>query len=278
MVNDKTLTPSGRVGWYLRKLWLGSQTKMARDTGLSQAAISKVVLGRRNPGRQFLLAVAGHPLVNGAWLLSGVGEPLLQSGGESGAGELMLPLVTRLLPGPVDQLRDRLSEAFVPVLRGDFAATRYWYRISHDDQVDDRLIAGDILLVETDRSWLRRPERLKDVWCAVVPAPEAKPRLGWVDKYKAEMGVIVRPWSEPASSNAPRVTPRVDLPRRALKRKPVPANDVDANTVGPSPMSPVEPKQGATLKRETARPAHEGLPLSAVVGVVVLMQRRWAWW
>lgn len=203
-------TPSGRVAWYLRKIWSGSQTRMAADTGLTQAAISKVVLGRRNPGRRFLLAVAGHPLVNGSWLLSGIGDPLLQPGMEGASGELMLPLAERLLPGPVEEHRDYLSGAFIPVFRQDFAASRYWYRIGDADQGLPDLVAGDLLLLESDSSvWTEDPRYARGRICAVcVRGPRSDAiRLGVVENNEPKLTIklsgdasereAIAKWSKP---------------------------------------------------------------------------------
>src|SRR5688572_1182116 len=89
-------TPAERLQFVLRKIWGGSQTRMARDTGISQSAISNVVTGRQQPGRHILAAVASHPLIDAAWLLTGVGMPIVGTA----ADEPVLPITRALFEGP----------------------------------------------------------------------------------------------------------------------------------------------------------------------------------
>lgn len=60
------------VLWYA---WGNSQTRMAAAIGVSQSVISHVIVGRQQPGRKLLAAIAKSRLVNSLWLLTGEGEP-----------------------------------------------------------------------------------------------------------------------------------------------------------------------------------------------------------
>src|SRR5579871_395640 len=71
-------TPGGRVRWLLVNLWNNNRLSMSQAVGVSHAVIHKVASRKQEPGRRFLAAIAGHPKVNPAWLLTGDGTPLLQ--------------------------------------------------------------------------------------------------------------------------------------------------------------------------------------------------------
>lgn len=66
-----------RIDWLLQKLWAGSQSRMAGETGVSQSAISNVTTGRQQPGRKMLEKIAAVPVINLPWLLSGQGQPFI---------------------------------------------------------------------------------------------------------------------------------------------------------------------------------------------------------
>lgn len=158
-------TTAERLQFVLRKIWGGSQTRMARDTGISQSAISNVITGRQQPGRHILAAVASHPLVNAAWLLTGTGTPIV---GDA-ADEPMLPVTRALFEGPPDAHSDLLQSYFYPVPRRQFKATRYWFEIDEEhpyvSDAELKIAAGDKVLFETDRSsW---PQDVRGFPCIV---------------------------------------------------------------------------------------------------------------
>ena len=155
-----------RIGWLLKKVWQGSQTKMARDIGVSQSVISHVVVGRQEPGRKLLAAIASNPLVNSRWLITGEGEPLVAQFTEPGRRALYV--ATGLFEGLPEEHSECLGSMLEVPLRL-YRATRYWVEIPADcSLVSDnslKIAAGDLVLFEPDRhGW---PVDLKGHPCIV---------------------------------------------------------------------------------------------------------------
>lgn len=142
---------SDRFAFLLRKIWGGSQTRMASDCGISQSSISNVITGRQQPGRAILTAVAAHPLVNAQWLLTGAGTPL----GEF-AGASALSVAKTLFMGLPSQNRERLADYLLPVEQHLFSPSRYWFEVVagnpfvHDSDLS--IAIGDKILFEPDSS------------------------------------------------------------------------------------------------------------------------------
>ena len=245
MAND-TSTPSGRVAWYLKKLWLNSQTKMAGDTGLTQAAISKVVQGRRNPGRRFLLAVAAHPLVNAGWLLTGDGQPLTTADLGANSGELTLPISERLLGGPIDQWRSYLSPRRLAVTSHYFRDTRYFWVVNSNDFVQLNLLKDDVVLIETAPIWMEHSAQFSGHLCVV--------------QRSSNLELTIAPLHDDPAQQ-PAVAAQPVRHRRSLIRK------------GPAGAI----AKAVAAKAETAKPAPQpATRLETIVGLVVLQQREWA--
>ena len=170
-------TPGGRIAWLLQKIWRGSQSRMAADTGVSQSAVSNVATGRRAPGRKILATVSAHPLVNATWLLTGEGEPLVREEQPGHPGGHFCPVADCLLPGPPRDCRDQLTGQYRPVTAPDYTEYRYWLQIDTEDLVGQGLHRGDWLLLDTDGSWLQRPKVLVGQPCVVRTVDRAKPTL-----------------------------------------------------------------------------------------------------
>ena len=240
---DTPAEVSERVAWLLDKIWLGSQVRMAKETGISQGAISNVVRGKRPPGRSFLTAIARHPLVNIDWLLTGDGEPLLPSKG----GELMLPIVRQILPGSPANFQNLWSGEYTPATEADFGETRYWFFVPSDDKPLG-LHAGDLLLLETDRFWIEKPDMLLGGPCAVA-GNDSAPQL---------QGLRYDPTTKPEGKFAIRLTPEGE--RRRHRR--------------------VQPAGTGGLKKPPAK-SNAGtadgdrVPLRSIIAVGMLLQRRW---
>ena len=93
--NQKTVglsTVAERVDWFLQGVWQGSQSKMGRDIGVSQSAVSAIVTGARNPGNRFLAKLAAYPMINANWLLNGMGEPLVAEEQPGQGGRYFCPV------------------------------------------------------------------------------------------------------------------------------------------------------------------------------------------
>jgi len=142
-----------RVDLLLKKVWQGSQTKMARDIGVSQSVVSHVVVGRQEPGRKLLAAIASNPLVNPRWLITGEGEPLVAQFTEPGRRALYV--ATGLFEGLPEEHSECLGSMLEVPLRF-YRATRYWYEIPEGCPLVSssslKVAVGDLVLFEPDRN------------------------------------------------------------------------------------------------------------------------------
>lgn len=134
-------TPAGRVAIVCKDLFGDSPAEMAASTKVSLSALYNVLSGRRDPGRSMLLAIAQHPQVDAAWLLTG-----------KRAG---LPVALQPLPGSPRAYRRLLDGATHPVAESLSAPTRYWLALREKDlnelPAELSLHVGDLLLLETSK-------------------------------------------------------------------------------------------------------------------------------
>jgi hypothetical protein len=148
-------TETGRFLFLLNKIWAGSRTRMARDIGVTQSAISNVATGRQRPGRKILALLAAHPLVDPGWLLTGQGNPLMS---DAPVGEASLPIAAQPFNGlPMDH-PDALEASSYPVPKWLFRDSRYWSRVDAQSPFAEdgklRIAVGDMLLWEPDpKNW-----------------------------------------------------------------------------------------------------------------------------
>lgn len=152
------LTLRERIAWSHKKIWLGSQSQMARDLGVNQSSISMVLSGCRPPGRKLLLALAAHPLIDEGWILQGKGDPLRTKECEGNRANtapdnVLLPVSMIPLPGPLHD-HAAICCGVRPASASLASHTRYWYRLPADlpeGLFRSLFIApGDALLMETD--------------------------------------------------------------------------------------------------------------------------------
>lgn len=184
-------TPGGRVRWLLVNLWDGNRLALAQDVGVSHAVVNKVAARMQEPGRRLLAAIADHPKVNPAWLLTGQGTPLLQAADVESAPRAV-PVARQLLPGSPQQYAAQLSEdAFDH--RHLFLGSQYWLRLQPGQPIledpERGFLLGDFLLMETDRRRFPRERwlhgRLCVVWVPGEAGQEPTLRLGAVTFYPA---------------------------------------------------------------------------------------------
>ena len=164
-------TPSERLVYLLDKLWRGNRSAMAADCGCSQGAISHVATGRRQVGQRLLSLVAADSRVNGSWLLTGEGQPLLtMTFADRQACRLLIS--EQLLPTLNDQVRALLSGESVDVAEGAASPTRYAFRIPAGHVVltaeDAALRGGDLLVIETATETLVQQRELLDGRLVIV--------------------------------------------------------------------------------------------------------------
>src|SRR6266542_941217 len=141
------------------RIWKGNQAQMAKDLGVSPPVISRVLTGKQQPTGKLLAALLSrHPEVNLHWLLTGQGQPLLDSSAPAGGGRFR-PVVDDLLPGPPAEHSERLSGLGYPVADTFYSTTSYWYRVPPAAPMvtsSEKVATGDLMLIETDEKWTRR--------------------------------------------------------------------------------------------------------------------------
>jgi hypothetical protein len=165
-------TPGGRVEFVLREIYLGDQSQMAAETGMSQPQISLVVRGERSPGAKMLSALAKDPRLNRRWVLEGIGEPLAASGTvDQPVDRRNLPVASCLLPVSPQVNAGMLSGATFSVAESFCKKSRYFYKVQNTDpavRAGLDIKANDLLLFETDPSyWRPNLNVLLDKLCAI---------------------------------------------------------------------------------------------------------------
>lgn len=178
-----------RVKFLLDYHWAGSQRQMARDVGVSQGLISKIVNGQQGAGSHFLAALARQQGVNAEWLLRGEGPPL--SLPPKGAR----PISLGILPGsPLDHVQLLVGQHH-PVAETLDRESRYWLELQSSlpllRDVNLRLLPGDMLLMETDPAWTARLDFVEGRICGVrlyAGTPESTFVLGKV--YRDSLGLV----------------------------------------------------------------------------------------
>ena len=156
-----------RVAWLLNRIWAGSQSAMARDVGISQSTVSRVVSNQLDLSPRFLRLLAKDPRVNAAWIHEGVGQPLQ----ESTADDSTLPIFNRLLSAA------ELTSAAVPSAERQPVASelclpaRYFLRLNGSDAVVQPsahgLLAGDRMLFQAFAASPRAEDLSPGAYCAV---------------------------------------------------------------------------------------------------------------
>ncbi len=158
-----------RVQVLLEMQYAGNQRRLASAAGVSQALISMVVTGRQRPGRQLLEALGRLPGVDPAWVVRGIGQPLLPVTTDS------LPIAFALLPGPPSKHPELFTGLRHPVAADLRKESRYWLGIPAHSQLTTvnewKLLNGDLLLMETSGDATCRPELVLGKFCGVRLEP-----------------------------------------------------------------------------------------------------------
>ncbi len=154
-------------------IWRGSQSDMARDLGVPQPTISLVIRGAREPGRELLVALCRHPLIDPAWLMTGAGLQLPHHRPTGHGWEIVLPCTDRLLPGPPTENAHLLSGEQYCTTRSDARPSRYWHRVPEQSDflacADRTITLGDRLLLECNaRYWRGKLDALVGRPCVTI--------------------------------------------------------------------------------------------------------------
>ena len=158
-------TPAGRVAWLLEHRHGGSRSAMAKATGVSLTGLIKVVTGQQTPGRRLMEKIVQNTDVSPAWLFAGEGQPL------KGAA---LPVVAACLPGPPGGHEGLFTGEAVAGVADLYAPSRYLLKLGAAEPAvkgpGTRLLAGDLMLMETEQDTFPPDEQLDERW-AVVRLP-----------------------------------------------------------------------------------------------------------
>lgn len=178
------LSPAAsRLCQVLEVLYSGNCSKMAEAVDCSPSLLSRIAKGEREPGRNLLEKIGGLPKVNPAWILSGTGEPFLESKVRDGIVGSVLPIARVLFDGEPLANEPCLSGEFAPVAATVCKPTRYWLRIEHaaTSQLEElRLHSGDMLLMESAAACRRTIAHLQDRICIYRDVPSNTLQLGYV--------------------------------------------------------------------------------------------------
>ena len=172
---------SARIAELDHLLWGGNEAQMAKDLGVSQPVLWRVVHGTQTPPGRLIENLGQDPRINPAWLLRGEGEP---TGPESGQG-IAIPIAKQLLPGLPQDHHDYLSPETFALSPSLYRRSRYWFEVQPGDPVLRsrlRINARDLLLMDADRREIPSQERLYQRLCGVKMNGAMK--LGLVDYFE----------------------------------------------------------------------------------------------
>lgn len=155
--------------WLLMTRWQGNRSAMARATGVTHTAIAKVVTDQQEPGRRLLAKIAAAADVSADWLLTGHGPPYTPAA---------IPVADRALPGAPHEHTADLVDEKVEGLPDLYTPSRYWLKVKRGEPVlkdpEQKVKAGDLLLLESSRDSLPKPPDLWQTLC-VIRLPRSEP-------------------------------------------------------------------------------------------------------
>src|SRR5687768_3823794 len=164
---------SARFKYVLDVVFAGSRNKMATTLGCSPSLISRIVLGKQEPGANLLSALADQPSMNRLWVLLGEGEPFTEPKGN-------LPVAKLPLPGPLKDfehlLTGRMEALESQLVKGDST-----YLLPYNSRVKALTFEpstgdGDVYaIIDSDvELWQGNVELLDGKTCAIrIKLPEA---------------------------------------------------------------------------------------------------------
>ena len=184
---------SDRIRQLCETIWGGNKTRMARELGVSQAAMWRVLQGKQPPLGKLLENLARHSRVDLHWLFRGEEKSDNTTDINTAACAIahVLPVARKLLSGLPSEHSDLFQSDF-PVAGPMYRATRCWYEVSRNAGIlrnaEARLSPQDLLLFEYDLgqfpSLLDMDRHIAVAWVTPYsPRPERQER-------RLEVGVI----------------------------------------------------------------------------------------
>lgn len=193
---DATTAMAQRLSEVARSKWDGNISRMARELGIPQPAVWKMVNGKQPLSSQLLIALVQRSMVNLHWLLSGKGPRFLEGAAANLRGQAVvrpaIPVAAQVLPAPPAACQNLLADQATDPINGVFTATQYWIEIKKTDAVaqrkDEQLMPGDWLLLETDPACFPPQHKMEDR-LVVVPCSgqdSTEPKLARVEEVDDE--------------------------------------------------------------------------------------------
>lgn len=135
-----------RLLQFIEAVCCGSQRQASIKLGVDASTISRVANGEVPASRKLLHAIASIPNINSDWLVSGAGNPIRNIPKILVDIGSIVPVSRKLLPGPLLEHEDLLSNEFIAVPRASYGAGVYAVSVSV-------LIAG--LAAKVAARWLQ---------------------------------------------------------------------------------------------------------------------------
>lgn len=146
-------------------LWGGSRSRMATDLEQSQSSITRVMTRQQAPSGRLIENLAKHPDVDLNWLFRGEGEP------KHRPESISMPVFTRLIGGHPNEANRSSAVSWQSLATRHYRPTRYWLRIQGVEPITESpgqgIVAGDMILMETDRTAFRKPGTFVEQLCGV---------------------------------------------------------------------------------------------------------------
>jgi len=115
---------------FIAEACCGSQAEASRKLGVTRCTISRVASGEIPVSRKLFHAIASIPNINSDWLVSGVGNPIRNTPKILVDIGSIVPVARKLLPGPLLEHEDLLSNEFIAVPRASYGTGVYAVPVS----------------------------------------------------------------------------------------------------------------------------------------------------
>ena len=166
----KKLSPkSQRIIILIDLLTNGSQRKFAREVGCSHSVIAKIANGQQEAGKEILGKIIRIPSINGKWLETGKGEPLLFLPSEA---KYLIPIANSLLPRPPSENKGLHTTKYLALQESIFQPTRYAIEAINcfpRELMPTSILPQDLLIIETaDSLWKSNLQALIQKYAVIV--------------------------------------------------------------------------------------------------------------
>lgn len=176
---------ANRVCHIIESLYSGNCSKLAAAIDCSPSLLTRIVKGEREPGRNLLEKIGHVPKVNRAWLLSGIGEPFLETTDHAELAGVVLPIARILFDGEPAANEPCLSGDVSPVAAATYRPSRYYLRFDRiAGQLADelRLVPGDLIMMDSAASCRKTIAHVLGRVCIYRDLPSNTLQLGFAEE------------------------------------------------------------------------------------------------